>query len=178
VKKLVAAGAQIYKYSIWCALDPLHSTGHYDIARQLGLLLLEHSADISITDKEDRTPLPTASGDIENVCMLVKALLVAGANVEPNDGDENTLLHYARKPSIVKTLIEFGADVHRTNKLGHTPLICTTRTNGSYPDIQPENRVEVCRLLISHGANINACGTDGLTALHSAVSCKDAAVAK
>lgn len=123
-------------------------------------------------------PLAAAPGDIENDCMLVKALLVAGANVESNDSDENTPLHHARQPSIVKILIEFGADIHRTNKLGHTPLICATRTNRSYPGIQPENRVEVCRLLISHGANINACGTDGLTALHSSVFCKDAAVAK
>ena len=77
-----AAGAEICKYSIWCALDPLHSTGHCEIARHLGLLLLEHGADIAIADKENRTLLSAASGDIKNDCMFVKPLLVAGADVE------------------------------------------------------------------------------------------------
>ena len=78
----------------------------------------------------------------------------------------------------MRILLGAGAIVTSRNKLGWTPLTSVAGNNEFGSEISPQNRVEVCRLLVSHGCEINARANDGTTALHRAVASKDNADAR
>jgi ankyrin repeat protein len=177
IRELVAAGGNLSEYSIWYALNPLRATGHRSIQRDLGLLIIAQGVDVSVTNERGITPLAAAAGDWDDDDSLVSALLAAGASMS-SDSDGNMPVHHVYQPSILKILLESGATVTSRNRLGWTPLIATAGNNEWNPEMTPENRVEVCRLLLSHGSDINARANNGLTALHRAVASKDNAVAR
>jgi ankyrin repeat protein len=52
---------------------------------------------------------------------ILEALLEAGANVDGEDRDGATALHYAGRSEIVAALITAGADVHHEDRAGRTP---------------------------------------------------------
>lgn len=177
VRELVTAGGNLSAHSIWCALNPLRATGHRGVARDLGILMIAQGVDVSVTKGMGMTPLAAAAGDLDDDSSLVSALLSAGASIS-SDSDGNTPLHHVHQPEILKTLLQSGATVASKNNLGWTPLIAVAGNNEYSPQIPPQNRVEVCRLLFSHGSDINSRANDGLTALHRAVASKDNAVVK
>jgi ankyrin repeat protein len=177
VRKLVTAGGNLSEHSIWGALNPLRATGHRGIGRDLGLLMIAQGVDVSVTNKRGMTPLAAAAGDWDDDGSLVSALLAAGASMS-SDSDGNTPVHHVRQPGILKILLQSGATVTSKNNLAWTPLIAIAGNNEYSPQIPPQNRVEVCHLLLSHGSDINARANNGLTALHRAVASKDNAVAK
>ena len=177
VKELVAAGSDLSKHPIWCALNPLHHSGHHVIARELGIFMIAQGVDTNVMDDKGRIPLAAAAGDGDDNGTFVSALLNFGAAVSMDD-EGNTPLHYVRQPSILKLLLANGANVASRNSIGWPLLISVTGTNNFCPHIQKKNHIEVCRLLLSCGAKMNACARDGLTVLHCAVSAKDAAITK
>nr|GMC84178.1 putative ankyrin repeat protein RF_0381 [Ipomoea batatas] len=112
------------------------------------------------------------------------------------DGDGQTLLHLAiaqRRPDLVQLLLEFGPDLEAPSRLlGSTPLEAAASSGESLiVEILLANRagterselsvwgpvhhaagnghIEVLRLLLLKGANVNALTKDGDTALHLAV---------
>ena len=115
------------------------------------------------------------SGDVATCERLVKS----GVPVDATDSDGVTALDWAVfycKVDVVRKLIELGADVsHVDQRGGYTPLMYTATTlRGRFMQGTQEQRNEIARLLIQHGADVNhAIGDgheigDGQTALHFA----------
>ncbi len=80
-----------------------------------------NDADINVK-RDGKTNLHkrAASGTI-----LVRPLLLAGADVKARDNDNNTPLHEAawfNKPHVIELLIMAGADMNAKDKKGNTPL--------------------------------------------------------
>ena len=194
-KELIRAGADVNKangYGLW----PLHlAIDNSDVA--MVRLLLQSKADPGATDPTGETALIRAAkiGNLE----VVAALLDAGAAVDtPDSGFQQTPLMAAARGGyapVVKLLIEHGAKVNAQTRTGPTPKFATPANSkasrgagiqrGGWPDrgirepipgaktpllyAAREGHVEVARLLIDAGANIEQADADGVTPLLAAV---------
>ena len=128
--------------------------------------LLNYGADAIIPDKDGRTALHNATnlGKTE----IVKSILLKEETselVNKADNEENyTALHLASMKgnnTLVKDLIDFGADVDQGDKHGNTPLHLVTLLE--FPSF--------VTTLIKSGANVNLQNDRrGDTALHIAIS--------
>jgi len=90
---------------------------------------------------------------------LVSDLIVLGANLDWQDNDGMSALHwcaYWNSPEIAKMLIDAGADVNVQDGDGWTAL----HVSASY------NHPEIARMLLDAGADVNVQDGDGWTALH------------
>lgn len=88
----------------------------------------------------------------------VKALLDGGAAVDARDGHGRTALHQATiggYGDILELLLQRGADPNAADRRGYTPLALV------------EDRAEIARILLTHGANPNA-DLGGITLLLAA----------
>lgn len=89
---------------------------------------------------------------------LAERLIVTGADVRtPDEPGGNTALHLAAQyghAAVATVLVARGADVNAANRHGRTPLHDAVSGLAGTSDL--EGRVEVAKLLISHGANLNA----------------------
>jgi ankyrin repeat protein len=194
-KELIRAGADVNKangYGLW----PLHlAIDNSDVA--MVRLLLQSKADPGATDPTGETALIRAAkiGNLE----VVAALLDAGAAVDtPDSGFQQTPLMAAARGGygpVVKLLIERGAKVNAQTRTGPTPKFATPANSkasrgagiqrGGWPDrgirepipgaktpllyAAREGHVEVARLLLDAGANIEQADADGVTPLLAAV---------
>jgi ankyrin repeat protein len=96
--------------------------------------------------------------NLEKIEVMIKSGL---ADVNANDEDENTPLHFASARNLIelaKLLIERGADVGAKDNGGWTPL----------HDASEEDNIEIAKLLIDAGADVNAKRNNGWTPLHLA----------
>jgi ankyrin repeat protein len=130
-------------------------------------LLIAKGANINAKDKNGDTPLSYAITN-ENSGMAT-LLLLAGTKIP---GKEEELKEMLKKISPlhravrdenlgdVKTFLEKYPDqVNARDEFGRTPLYWAAR----------EDNIEICEILLSHGADINAATPDGWTPLHTAV---------
>jgi ankyrin repeat protein len=103
-----------------------------------------------------RTPLHTAARFGRE--DLAERLIAAGADVRtPDEPGGNTALHLAAQyghAAVATVLVARGTDVNAATKHGRTPLHDAAFGLGGTSDL--EGRLAVARLLISHGANVNA----------------------
>jgi ankyrin repeat protein len=136
---------------------------------------------------------------------VAEALLDAGADINvKEDGDESSALSVAvavGAPRVVRLLLARGADVNYGDKLGHSNLMTAATAAGessltldarlflnmdaesveglSHGSVSRGGRVEIVRLLLQAGADVNLRADDcGLSALLSAALLGDAEVAR
>ncbi|KAK6495545.1 hypothetical protein TWF481_002594 [Arthrobotrys musiformis] len=126
--------------------------------------LLSYGADPNIMDSYLSTAVAYAADRGHAVC--VRLLLEAGADPDPpspNGYKVGSALNCAARnttePVILKTLLDFGADVEPCGIDGNTSLIHAVRNNN----------VSFVVLLLEYSANINARTKTGETALSTAV---------
>ncbi len=133
---------------------PLHIAAirdHVDVAR----LLLQYGVDPNVQDKRGWTPLHVAA--IRGRVDVVRFLLEHGANPNARDKDSMTPLHLMSEYyEFLSLLISYG-DMDEVLKYG----------NPQPPRWVPFH-VEVAKLLLEHGADLNAKNEGGWTPLHLA----------
>ena len=125
--------------------------------------LLHNGADPDVWNDSGRNPLHAIanSGNFE-----VSRKLIEYNPAFINAGDETgwTPLHWAsgssnfKDGSVVRLLLEHGADINAQDQIGWTPLY-----HASYCGV-----LEVVRLLLEHGADVEAKDINGKTPLHEA----------
>ena len=140
----------------------LHKAVNAGCNKQTLQALINHGADVNATSKLDRTALKIAckKGNVD----AIDVLLHAGADTTISDTDGYTCLHKAVNAGCNKqtlqALINHGADVNATSKLGNTALnIACWKGN-----------VEAIDVLLHAGADTTISDTDGYTCLHKAVN--------
>ncbi|KAN0137681.1 Ankyrin repeat-containing domain protein [Lactarius tabidus] len=176
---------------------PLHFAaprGHLEITR----MLLELKADVNSQDDEGSTPLQRASQvQRERKSDIMRLLLDYGANVNVYDKCRNTLLHFAASEGhieVARMLLERGADVNFKNDEGLAPLqrasqvpqegksvvmrllldyganadLYDKRRNTPLHFAASEGHLEVARMLLERGADVNSKNDEGLTPLQRA----------
>jgi ankyrin repeat protein len=100
------------------------------------------AADARITDEQHHADRPA----------VIRLLVLAGANINIQDGDGNTALHKTTDEDAARALIENGANLNIRNNDGETPLMATVAE-------------DVAKLLIDAGADLNIRDKQGHTAL-------------
>lgn len=128
-------------------------------------LLLGAGADPNALDIQFTNAVSYAAERDHTVC--VRLLLEAGAEPDPvlPDGIKvgsalNCAARNATKPIILKSLLDFGADVEASGVEGITSLIHAARTDNA----------SFAMLLLEYGADINATTTLGQTPLTTAIA--------
>ncbi|CAH8635024.1 unnamed protein product [Schistosoma rodhaini] len=130
--------------------------GHSEVVNYL----LCHSADIHITNKENKSPLYISAyfGYLE----ITNALLRHGAQVDQMDSHRKTPLYvatYHGRSEIVDLLLTAGANVNAADKNGKTPLYVAVL----------HGHLALARKLLDAGASVNRVDREGLGPLHMAV---------
>lgn len=125
-------------------------------------MLLERKADIHHRNREGWTPICIAVGSARDAA-LVRVLADGGANLRDTVSGGRSLLHLAvdGPAEVLKILLEFGKSIslnHRDDA-GQTPLLAARNSAN----------LDCLKLLIKAGADVNAQGHRGETALHNAV---------
>jgi len=128
--------------------------GRTDIVREL----IAAGANVNLQNDRRDTALTVASqrGNAE----IITALLAAGADVNMVNQDNNTALYLACEfcqLECVRILLDNGADMEIAadeDSDNFTPLAIAIANNHS--DVDENQRLEIIRLLVSRGANINA----------------------
>ena len=171
---------------------PLHLAsrgGHVEVAKVL--VGSEHSANVTVRDKEGSTPLHEAS-----TVEMSRFLIEHGADATARDKRGSPPLHFAVKPEnvdLARFLIEHGADVTAGDKYGMTPLHIVSqyrnvdlamllleygadvsakdkfgRTPLLLASYDYSGNIDFARLLVEHGADVKAQDNHGSTPLHVA----------
>ncbi|KAH8148232.1 uncharacterized protein LAJ45_07684 [Morchella importuna] len=142
------------RYDGYTALHFAANEAHVRVAR----LLIDHGADVSAEDWDQKTPLHKAAegGHLE----IARLLIDHGADVSAEDEDQKTPLHKAAEGGhleIARLLIDRGADVSAKDGDQETPL-----------HLAAEGDLEIARLLIDRGADVSAKDWHQTTPLHLA----------
>jgi ankyrin repeat protein len=126
--------------------------------------LLSYGADPNILDCQYSGPSSYSAEKNHSVC--VRILLEAGGQPDPviPGGQRigsplNCASRNASDPGIIKSLLDFGADVDASGVDSCTPLMHAARTDN----------VSFTLLFLEHNANINAVSTAGQTPLTTAI---------
>jgi len=126
--------------------------------------LLSFGAEPNIMDKKLNTPLTLASN--QGCTLCARLLLEAGALADPVlpsgvkfGSPLNCAARNANDPLLIKTLLDFDADVEACGVDGVTPLLHAARGKP----------VSFAKLLLDYGANINATAKEERTPLTTAI---------
>ena len=186
---LIAKGADV-KAEDNNGVTPLHLTGDKDIAG----LLIAKGADVKVRDNNGVTPLHRAA--LNSNEDVVELLIANGADVNVRNTEKETpLLGLAAQfglKDIVELLISHGADVNGKDTSGTTSLHLVAvgeagemgkafglglaglfREGGVWVPMHFPTSAELLdtgKLLIAHGAEVNAKNSLGETPLHVAAS--------
>lgn len=149
-------------------------------------LLLAAGARVDIANDFGQTALMVAaeneSRDEGAAVNCIEKLVSAGAMLDAKDYEGRTALMIAcvTKKQIgggymlcAKKLIELGANLNLTDRYGETALMQVADARHF-----PEDSVELAKMLVDAGADIEIKNADGQTAYDIAVKCKNTEVAK
>ncbi|XP_016389924.1 ankyrin repeat and SOCS box protein 18-like [Sinocyclocheilus rhinocerous] len=134
-------------------------------------LLLEHGANPNQMTDDGLTALHLCRTP-QSLCCA-KALVRYGAKVNLSSEEEDeTPLHVAARhglPHHAQLYLRFGACVNHSSSSGETPLgvVCGVAQEKTV-DSQDEGYLEICRLLLAYGANINSADKERRSPLHKA----------
>jgi uncharacterized protein len=131
-------------------------------------ILLQAGASPSKQDVEGNAPIFAAATVSDPTSM--ELLLKAGAKPDTRNRDGSTPLLLAAdigSLEVAKVLLKYGADVNAVSKRGMTPL---TQAVVAPPFFGADGRIAMVRLLVDHGANLQASGANGKSALDLAMS--------
>ena len=185
-RTLLLAGAdvnEITKKGRLTALIVAAAGGH----NQFAALLLDRGANPDLSDEGGRTALHFAALDARRV-ELVKTLLAHGANPNPGttkDSPRNLnagisfkgatpLFFAAARGNVegVRALIAGGADPFITTDEKTAPLHVAAwggnPSNRDWTEEEKKNLLEIVRVLVELGADVNSAGEHQWTALHGA----------
>lgn len=95
--------------------------------------------------------------DMECNEEILDLLLANGADINARNDEGVTLLHIVTDPVAVDFLVRRGADIEAKDIRGWPPLMMQANNQ--------DNGADVVSALLAHGANLNAKGTDGESAL-------------
>lgn len=164
------------KTALHCAIDLANFPGYTNLIRDL----LDAGADPNVKDNSGDFPLlqilyggyePLEKHKRDALACLLRSSFATDVNVR-SLGTGNMPLHLAvrRKDALaVAMLIHRGALVNEPNGAGITPLKLTAT---GWNDKVSENQIEVLRVLLKGGVNVNELsGEQGFTALHTASFC-------
>ncbi len=141
-------------------------------------LLLDHGADVDIRDQPGWTPLMWAS--YLGAAEIARLLVQSGADVRAKSvlqedgvfspGTTPLMLASARGHlEVVELLLESGSDVCAADAYGNTALIYAGSAGMGIEQPKSDDRLEIAKLLLSAGANINHPNQKGRTVLFMAV---------
>ena len=142
--------------------DPARRPGAFAVNEQIEQYLLDHGADIEARDGDGNTLLIRALD--RNVReQNLQWVLSHHPNLEVTDNYGNTPLCLAiwrevnpeHRIGIVAYLLDHGANTEAECRAGDTALMIAVETNS----------MDVAKMLLERGANINARGNDGFTLL-------------
>jgi ankyrin repeat protein len=171
VKVAIEGGADVNTTGVWGKTALIMVCGH-DGSFEIAKYLVDHGADVSKGgENTEDTPLAYASmyGHLE----IVKILIDAGADVNLKGEYGRTPLHYASSPTgsstknnyeIVKLLLENGADPNALNEAEENPLQDSIWYEGF--------DIEIAKLLIDAGIDLETKGSFNSTALTRAIDAK------
>ncbi len=124
--------------------------------------VLEENNITNINEADNRTDTPLHKAASEGNARVVRALVIAGADINATDQYGSTVLHWAAKKGnteIVEALVIAGAKIDVRDEDRLTALYFAAKTG----------KTEVVEKLVKAGANLNAKDFAGWTALHWAV---------
>ena len=120
---------------------------------------LNNGGNVNLQDEPGMTPLHHAvNADWKGSHHeMVKLLIARGANVNAIDDTHHTPLHMASHAATAASLIDAGAHVNaRTRRTGETILFSAARGAAQGADKSYQNYLDLTKLLISKGADVNA----------------------
>lgn len=152
----------------WLNFTPLLqaiSENHFEVAK----LLLEHGADPYLED-ENGDPAMVFAADKVNE-RIARFLTARGVSIDAKNREGLTALtrqiSYAPSEDI-DLLMRLGADPNQRGQRGETPVIMLAKVLSSSPKAT-QDRVAAMKVLINHGADVNAADEMGNFALLYAV---------
>ncbi len=132
--------------------------GNYELVKNL----LKSGANVDEQGEFDETALMHAAQ--QNDTKMIELLLHAGANIEAQNYIGFTPLMraiYDQKENAVRLLVDRGAAINIEGEDAQTPLILATPPS--------KKNIEIMRILLESGTDINATNSDGCTALMYAI---------
>ena len=161
VKSLLKKGVYIHAQDKEgrCALVAAAYKNHLEIAD----LLIAAGADVNMKDNTIQSAYLISTMEGCGYIELLRKTLKAGADVHSTDSDNGTGLIRASDRGhveIVKELLKTDIRVNHVNRMGWTALFEAILLGGG-----DERHIEVVRLLIDAGADVNLPDKDGVTPL-------------
>jgi len=177
VRAILDQGVALEQHRVWDGTALMHAAERGLPA--MAAALLAASANPRSRDKDGRTPMIFAAGS--GNAQVVELLIAAGASGSEQDKYGDTALMAAAasgNPDVVHLLLDHSAKVNARNKRRQTALLSAASGDAGFaisdqgrrPAEIPDDLVHrdtVVRMLLEAGADINARGWDGETALFS-----------
>jgi ankyrin repeat protein len=158
VRRFLAADPALVNYIGEWGNTPLHTAvdnGRLEVARAL----IAAGANVNSPGRREDGHMPLFNAVDRRRPEIARLLLASGAAVDARDKADNTPLAYAadNRPEMAEVLLAAGADVNARRKSdGWTPLFTAVH----------HNAVDTVRVLLRHGADMEARSADGNTAMH------------
>lgn len=125
------------------------------LPREFAFWAKEQGADINFKDYYDRTPIYYHASDWRGDVQL---LIDLGANVDVVDHSGKTLLHLAAiygRTNAAKALLDAGVSADKkSDRIDWTGVLTPLEETLLQDRLPYQNLLEICELLLGHGANI------------------------